>query len=127
MFTPLGMFTHECLLGMFTLGMFTPLGTDVYSTMEFYFCTLHSIRFIRYERMAPYIVSILFLIFSGSPIGYKNTISASSIIIMISYKNTISGGSSIMYPIRITENTRNGILLMNLITTHLFTVIPNPC
>ena len=34
---------------------------------------------------------------------------------MIGYKNTISGGSSIMQPIRIPENTRNVILLMNLI------------
>ena len=31
---------------------------------------------------------------------------------MIGNKNTISGGSSIMWPIRIPENTRNGILLM---------------
>ena len=35
---------------------------------------------------------------------------------MIGYKNTISGGSSIMQPIRIPENTRNVVLLMNLIT-----------
>ena len=34
---------------------------------------------------------------------------------MIGYKNTISGGSSIMQPIRIPENTRNVILVMNLI------------
>ena len=34
---------------------------------------------------------------------------------MIDYKNTISGGSSIMQPIRIPENTRNVILVMNLI------------
>ena len=34
---------------------------------------------------------------------------------MIHYKNTISGGSSIMQPIRIPENTRNVILVMNLI------------
>ena len=34
---------------------------------------------------------------------------------MIGYKNTISGGSSIMQPIRIPENTRNVIILMNLI------------
>ena len=35
--------------------------------------------------------------------------------IVIGYKNTISGGSSIMQPIRIPENTRNVILVMNLI------------
>ena len=34
---------------------------------------------------------------------------------MIRYKNTISGGSSIMQPIRIPENIRNVILVMNLI------------
>ena len=34
---------------------------------------------------------------------------------MIGYKYTISGGSSIMQPIRIPENTRNVILVMNLI------------
>ena len=34
---------------------------------------------------------------------------------MIGYKNTISGGSSIMQPIRLPENTRNIILVMNLI------------
>ena len=34
---------------------------------------------------------------------------------MIGYKNTISGGSSILQPIRIPENTRNVILVMNLI------------
>ena len=34
---------------------------------------------------------------------------------MIGYKNIISGGSSIMQPIRIPENTRNVILVMNLI------------
>ena len=35
---------------------------------------------------------------------------------MIGYKNTISGESSIMQPIRIPENTRNVILVMNLIS-----------
>ena len=39
---------------------------------------------------------------------------------MIGYKNTISGGSSIMQPIRIPENTRNVILLMNLIISMKF-------
>ena len=34
---------------------------------------------------------------------------------MIGYKNTISGGSSIMQSIRIPDNTRNDILVMNLI------------
>ena len=39
---------------------------------------------------------------------------------MIGYKNTISGGSSIIQPIRIPENMRNVILLMNLILTISF-------
>ena len=34
---------------------------------------------------------------------------------MIGYKNTISGGNSIMQPIKIPENTRNVILVMNLV------------
>ena len=34
---------------------------------------------------------------------------------MIGYKNTISGGSSIMPLIKIPENTKNVILLKNLI------------
>ena len=37
---------------------------------------------------------------------------------MIGYKNVIPGGSSIMKPIRIPENTRNGIFLMNLIISN---------
>ena len=37
---------------------------------------------------------------------------------MIGYKNTISGGSSITQPVRIPENTRNVILVMNLIVAH---------
>ena len=43
-----------------------------------------------------------------------NTSSAGSSIV-IGYKNAIPGGSSIMQPIKIPENTRNGILLMKLI------------
>ena len=39
---------------------------------------------------------------------------------MIGYKNTISGGSSIMQPIRIPENTRNVILVMNLISLQCY-------
>ena len=39
---------------------------------------------------------------------------------MIGYKNTISGGSGIMQPIRIPENTRNVILVMNLRLYHVW-------
>ena len=42
---------------------------------------------------------------------------------MIGYKNTISAGSSIMQPIRISENTRNVILVMNLISWELTTEV----
>ena len=38
---------------------------------------------------------------------------------MIGYKNTISGESSIMQTIRIPENTRNVILVMNLIVNKI--------
>ena len=49
---------------------------------------------------------------------------------MISYKNTISGGSSIMQSIRIPENTRNDVLVMNLIAdryriVHICSIIYN--
>ena len=60
---------------------------------------------------------IFFLIFYGSlelSDRLHNTFSAGSSIV-IGYKNTISGGSSIMQPIRIPVNTRNVILVMNLI------------
>ena len=42
---------------------------------------------------------------------------------MIGYKNTVSGGSSNMQTIRIPENTRNVILVMNLIN---FTIKKKP-
>ena len=65
------------------------------------------------ERKPPYIISHS-LRYSDR---LHNTSSAGSSIV-IGYKNTISGGSSIMQPIRIPENTRNVILMMNLISTN---------
>ena len=60
---------------------------------------------------------ISFLIFYGSLIGCIILLPQEVVLwLVIGYKNTISGGSSIMQPIRIPENTRNVILLMNLIT-----------
>ena len=52
-----------------------------------------------------------------------NTHSAGSSI-GICYKYAISGGSSIMEPIRIPENMRNGIFLMNLLVVLNFRVNP---
>ena len=60
--------------------------------------------------MASYIISHNLWLSDRS----HNTSSAGSSFV-IGYKNTISCRSSIMYPIRIQENTKNCILLMNLI------------
>ena len=54
------------------------------------------------------------LIFYGTLIGC--IILLPQEVVLIGYNNTISGGSSIMQPIGIPENTRNVVLLMNLIT-----------
>ena len=61
---------------------------------------------------------ISFLIFYGTKSDRLHNTSSTGSSIVIGYKNTISGGSSIMQPIRIPENTRNVIFVMNLIQLH---------
>ena len=66
----------------------------------------------------PYIISHILRLSDRS----HNTSSAGSSIV-IGYKDTISGGSSIMQLIRIPENTRNVILVMN----HILLISPFIC
>ena len=91
----------------------------VYTTVRASHCSPRGVHNNRVHQNVSLHVS--FLIFYGSLIGCIILLPQEvgvlyCISIVIGYKNTISGGSSIMQPIRIPENTRNVILLMNLIS-----------
>ena len=83
-----------------------------------YYCNLYIviITLLSCKRVHQNVnLHISFLIFYGNLIGCIILLPQEVLWLLIGYKNTISGGSSIMQPIRIPENTRNVILLMNLI------------